>query len=74
MPFGIPGGQGVSNVQAVPIVPAPTSFLPRVAGEDEGRGLNGAQRLIGLNDWNSWNDSNYWNISMPFSFRAKTAK
>jgi hypothetical protein len=28
---------------------APTSFLPRVAGEDEGGGLNGAERLNNLN-------------------------
>jgi len=41
--------QLVPNVPAVQIVPAPTSFLPRVAGEDEGGGLNG------LNDWNVWN-------------------
>jgi hypothetical protein len=30
----------------------PPLFLPRVAGEDEGEGLNGAQRLNGLNDLN----------------------
>jgi len=36
----------VQNVPAVPIVPAPTSFLPcGVAGEDEGGGLNEAQRV-----------------------------
>jgi hypothetical protein len=29
-------------------------FLPRVAGEDEGGGLNGAQRLNGLNDLNDF--------------------
>jgi hypothetical protein len=28
-------------------------FLPRDAGEDEGEGLNGAQRLNDLNDLNS---------------------
>jgi hypothetical protein len=36
--------QIVSEVPDVPIVPnvsAPTSFLPRGAGEDEGGGLNG---------------------------------
>jgi hypothetical protein len=31
----------------------PPLFLPRVAGEDEGGGLNGAQRLNGLNVLNS---------------------
>jgi hypothetical protein len=47
----------VQNVQIVPIVQALTSFLPRVAGEDEIGGLNpsaslragSAQRLNGLN-------------------------
>src|SRR6266536_771010 len=34
--------QTVPTVQSVQAVPAPTSFLPRDAGEDEGRGLNGA--------------------------------
>ena len=37
----------VSTVPEVPIVAAPTSFLPRLAGEDEGGGLN---------FWNNWND------------------
>jgi hypothetical protein len=32
--------------QKVPIVPAPTCFLPRAAGEDQGQGLN---HLNGLN-------------------------
>jgi hypothetical protein len=31
------------------IAATPTSFLPRDAGEDEGGGLNGAERLNGLN-------------------------
>jgi hypothetical protein len=39
----------VQDVPIVPVVPTPTSFLPRVAGEDEGRGSN---------DWNGWNDLN----------------
>jgi hypothetical protein len=30
----------------------PLFILPRGAGEDRGRGLNGAQRLNGLNIWN----------------------
>jgi hypothetical protein len=30
----------VQDVPSVPVVPTPTSFLPRVAGEDEGRGWN----------------------------------
>jgi len=34
-------------------VSTPTSVLPRDAGEDEGEGLNGAQRLNGLNGWNA---------------------
>ena len=45
----------VQNVQAVLIVQAPTSFLPRVAGEDEGEGLNGAKRLNVLNGLNDLN-------------------
>jgi len=42
------------NVQ-VSIHDAPTavSDLPRDDGEDEGGGLNGAQRLNGLNGWNA---------------------
>ena len=36
-------------VQIVQIVQTPTSFLPRDAGEDEGGGLSGAQRLNGWN-------------------------
>jgi hypothetical protein len=47
----------VQAVPIVPMVPAPTSFLPRVAEEDEGRGLNG------LNVWNDWNA---WRNDMPF--------
>jgi hypothetical protein len=39
----------VPIVQVVQVVQAPTSFLPRVAGEDEGGGLN---------DWNFLNDLN----------------
>ncbi len=39
----------VQDVQ-VQKVPTPTSFLPRDTGEDEGGGLNGAQRLNGWND------------------------
>ena len=34
-------------------VSTPTSVFPRHAGEDEGGGLNGAQRLNGLNGWNA---------------------
>jgi len=30
----------------------PSFILPRVAGEERGKGLNGAQRLNGMNDWN----------------------
>ena len=37
----------VQDAQLVQNVPTPTSFLPRVAEEDEGGGLNGAQRLNG---------------------------
>ena len=33
----------------------PPLILPRDAGEDEGGGLNGAQRLNDLNDWNELN-------------------
>src|SRR5688572_5157003 len=40
----------VAVVPGVPIVPTPTSFLPRVAGEDEGGGSNS------WNDWSLWND------------------
>jgi hypothetical protein len=39
----------VPAVQSLRSVRAPTSILPRVAGEDEGGGLNG------LNDLNSLN-------------------
>ena len=41
------------SVQDVQADQAPTSFLPRDAGEDEGEGLNGARRLNGLNGWNA---------------------
>jgi len=41
-------------VPYVPIVSAPTSFLPRVTGEDEGGGSN---------TWNNWNPWNEWNPS-----------
>jgi hypothetical protein len=34
-------------------VSTPTSVLPRDAEEDEGGGLNEAQRLNGLNGWNA---------------------
>jgi len=51
----------VQDVQTVQNVPTPTpdrvrgrlSFLPRDAGEDEGGGLNGAQRLNGWNGLNA---------------------
>jgi hypothetical protein len=33
------------KVQVVRAVPSPTSFLPRVAGEDEGRGLKESKHL-----------------------------
>src|SRR6266568_4589393 len=39
----------VQIVQAVQIDQAPSFILPRDAGEERGRGLNGAQRLNGLN-------------------------
>jgi hypothetical protein len=43
----------VQDVQTVPAVSTPTSFLPRGRGEDEGGGLKEAKRLNGLNVWNS---------------------
>src|SRR5258706_12895389 len=42
-----------SSRQKVKAVQSPTSFLPRVAGEDEGGGWDRAQRLNGLNVLNS---------------------
>jgi hypothetical protein len=42
----------VQNVQAVQIDEAPSFILPRVAGEDRGGGLNGAERLNDLNGSN----------------------
>src|SRR4029434_1927011 len=42
------GGPPARAVPTATIVPAPTSFLPRVAGEDEGGGLNGEPRLNDL--------------------------
>jgi hypothetical protein len=45
----------VQNVQALRLVQnvqTPSFILPRDAGEDRGRGLNGAQRLNRLNDLN----------------------
>jgi hypothetical protein len=45
----------VQDVQVVQNVPTPTSVLPHDAGEDEGGGLNEAQRLNGLNDWDELN-------------------
>ncbi len=47
----------VQNVQAAQ---APISFLPRVAGEDEGGGLN---------DWNFWNEWNELLGHTPIAFR-----
>jgi hypothetical protein len=44
--------KAVPDVQAVQIDQAPSFILPRDAGEERGRGLNGAQRLNGLNDLN----------------------
>src|SRR4029453_9252252 len=43
------GGPPARAVPTATIVPAPTPFRPRVAGEEEGGGLNGAERLNGLN-------------------------
>ena len=37
----------------VQAVQTPSLILPRVAGEETGEGLNGAQRLNGLNCLNS---------------------
>ena len=42
----------VQDVQTVQIVQALSFILPRVAGEERGGGLNGAQRLNDLNDLN----------------------
>lgn len=42
--------QDVQGVQPLRSVQAPTSVLPRVAGEDEGGGWND---LNLLNDWNA---------------------
>src|SRR6266498_1365918 len=39
----------LQTVQDVQIVQAPSFILPRDAGEERGGGLNGAQRLNGLN-------------------------
>jgi hypothetical protein len=47
--------KAVQMVQNVQSVQAPTSFLPRVAGEDEAGGWND------LNDWNDWNYFFGWN-------------
>ena len=52
--------QPLRSVQAVQ-TPSPDQvrgrlfILPRVAGEDRGGGLNGAERLNGLNDLNCLN-------------------
>ena len=43
----------VQFVQIVQIVAAPTCFLPRVAGEDEGGGLEPLERYLA--PWNVWN-------------------
>src|SRR4030095_10101916 len=44
-----PGFQNFQAVQPLRSVQSPTSFLPRVAGEDEGRGLNDFNCLKGFN-------------------------
>src|SRR5215472_17521231 len=49
-----PPVQAVPAVQSLRSVQAPTSFLPRVAGEERGGGLNG---LNYWNDWNQWGRS-----------------
>jgi hypothetical protein len=43
------GVQTVQVVQPLRAVQSPTSFLPRVAGEDEGGGLSDLNGLNGLN-------------------------
>jgi hypothetical protein len=60
------------SVQVVPvfqITQAPTSFLPRDAGEDEGGGLNGLNILNFLNDHfpvlSSWSRIGLYFVAPP---------